>query len=300
MTAALHEVASDVSNTDAAVAALIQDGGVVIRGLLSQETLDTIEQDVRPFLNADKPWKGDFFPPETRRVFGLAGKSPTFMHNLVAAPLYQAVCDALLTSTHQAYTGLKLETSISKPQLNNTVVFSIRPGARNQELHRDDMIHHNHLAAITAAEYQPGRDAGIGLFVAGKKATRANGATRFIPGSHLWDTLSPPEEGLAVYAELEAGDAFIMLSSCFHGGSANTTAGEERLIYSCFMTKGYLRQEENQYLASSVEAVRKYSVEMQQLIGYRVSQPFLGWVDLDDPRKVLVGAEWEDKRGDLF
>ncbi|KAL2859237.1 hypothetical protein BJX68DRAFT_226028 [Aspergillus pseudodeflectus] len=33
-----------------------------------------------------------------------------------------------------------------------------------------------------------------------------------------------------------------MFSSCFHGGSANQTESEERLVYSCFMTKGYLRQ----------------------------------------------------------
>lgn len=49
-------------------------------------------------------------------------------------------------------------------------------------------------------------------------------------------------EDQAVYAELSPGDAFMMLSSCYHGGSANKTDDEERLVYSCFMTKGYLRQ----------------------------------------------------------
>ena len=38
---------------------------------------------------------------------------------------------------------------------------------------------------------------------------------------------------------------------------------------------------------------------MQQLIGYKVSQPFLGWLDLDDPRKALVGDEWV-RGGDMF
>lgn len=59
-------------------------------------------------------------------------------------------------------------------------------------------------------------------------------------------------------------------------------------------------QEENQYLAVPLDAVRKYPLEMQQLLGYRVSQPFLGWVDLDDPRKALMGDEWENNRGDLY
>jgi ectoine hydroxylase-related dioxygenase (phytanoyl-CoA dioxygenase family) len=238
----VQQFGSDPSNSDKIVKALILSGGVIIRSLLSDSILAVIEKDVRPYLEADKPWEGKFFPPETRRVYGLAGKSASFMHNIVADPLYQAVCAKLLTSQFKSYLGQRLEISESTPQLNNTVVFSIGPGARNQELHRDDMIHHNHLTAIGADEYKIGRDTGIGLFVAGTETTRENGATRFIPGSHLWDCMDPPDEGLAVYAELNPGDAFIMLSSCFHGGSANMTRDEERLVYSCFMTKGFLRQ----------------------------------------------------------
>jgi len=70
---------------------------------------------------------------------------------------------------------------------------------------------------------------------------------RFIPGSHLWSPETPPSEDLAFYAELEPGDGFMMLSSCYHGGSANTTKDQERLVYSCFMTKGYLRQVRDVY-----------------------------------------------------
>lgn len=238
----VEQLSSDLANRDKVVQSLISTGGVIIRGLLSESSLKLIENDIRPHLEADKPWEGEFFPPETRRVAGLAGKSSTFMHHIVANPLYQAVCDVLLTSRFTSYLGQKLEISKSTPQLNNTMVFSIGPGARDQPLHRDDMIHHNHLTAIIPEDYRIGRDTGIGLFVAGKRTTKANGATRFIPGSHLWDCLEPPDEKLAFYAELNPGDAFIMLLSCFHGGSANTTEKEERLVYSCFMTKGFLRQ----------------------------------------------------------
>lgn len=83
---------------------------------------------------------------------------------------------------------------------------------------------------------------GIGWFVAGRKSTKANGATRFIPGSHLWDSEIPPDDSLSFYAELEPGDGFIVFSSCFHGGSANTTPDQHRLLYCCFMTRGWLRQ----------------------------------------------------------
>jgi ectoine hydroxylase-related dioxygenase (phytanoyl-CoA dioxygenase family) len=83
-----------------------------------------------------------------------------------------------------------------------------------------------------------GRETAVGVFVAGVKTHKANGATRFIPGSHLWGNERQPKEEECVYAELEAGDAFFMLASCYHGGSANTTKDEWRLVYGTFCTRG--------------------------------------------------------------
>lgn len=218
-------------------------GGVIIRNLLAREDVRQIETDIRPWLDADKAWEGGFFPPETRRAYGMASKSKTFVEKLVKNPLYQGVCNQVLTTTDPSWNGEKREVSTSKPQINTSIVFSIRPGAKPQDLHRDDMIHHNYpLKGITPAAHTFRREMGVSIFVAGKKATRLNGATRFIPGSHLWDSEIPPDESLAQYTELEPGDGFFMYSSCFHGGSANTTENEERLLYSACMTRGYLRQ----------------------------------------------------------
>lgn len=280
----------DNPKADEVVASLIRHGGCVIRQLIPDKSvLDEIEKDVRPHIEADRPWVGvDFFPPETRRAMGLVGKSQAFTENIPANTLYRDVCSRLLSSTHRAWLGHQLNTTVSEPQLSNTIVFSIGPGAKRQELHRDDSIHHNFLPQLDSYnDYRIGRDTGVGLFVAGKRTTRLNGATRFIPGSHLWGEDRCPNEELAYYAELAPGDAFIMLASCYHGGSANMTEEEERLVYSCFMTKGFLRQEENQYLANSVEHVKQYSLDLQKLIGYSVSKPFLGWVNLEDPIKLL-------------
>jgi ectoine hydroxylase-related dioxygenase (phytanoyl-CoA dioxygenase family) len=68
---------------------------------------------------------------------------------------------------------------------------------------------------------------------------------------------------------------------------ANTTSGEERLLFSCFMTRGWLRQEENQYLTVPQETMRKLPVATQKVAGYSISEPFLGWVEAADPRAVL-------------
>lgn len=228
--------------TEQLVAALAEAGGCIVKNAVPSTDLALIEKDVRPWLDADKPWAGDFFPIQTRRVNGLAEKSKVFMDKIVCNEAYQDVCTEMLTSTTKNYLGQEMHTSVSRPQLSNTIVFSIGSGASAQPLHRDDMVHHRVSKQMRAEDYVVGQDTAIGFFVGGKKTTKANGATRFIPGSHLWDQDTPPNEDLSFYAELNPGDAFIMLASCYHGGSANTTENEERLVYSCFMTKGYLRQ----------------------------------------------------------
>jgi ectoine hydroxylase-related dioxygenase (phytanoyl-CoA dioxygenase family) len=302
------------SSVEDVVDGMKRAGGVIVRGILSRDAIDQMERDMRPSLEADIPWTAgnDFFPPSTRRAFGLMGKSRTAALDLIGNPLYQAVCDRFLTTKAYAWYGDRNEVSVSPPQVNNTIVFSVRPGQSfDQPLHRDDDIHYANRQRIEAYPDPPNsRDFGIGFFVAGTKTTRANGATRFIPGSHLEDTCQPPDEDYAVYAELNPGDGLIMLSSCYHGGSKNTTADQERLVFSCFMTRGYLRQEENQYLAVPQEVAKSLPLRIQKLMGYAVSevsdcrslwnlseranltltlplQPMLGWVDFKDPRVVL-------------
>ena len=72
--------------------------------------------------------------------------------------------------------------------------------------------------------YEIGRDTGVAIFMALTPTTKANGATRFIPGSHLWDyNRAPPDDNeSSVYIELSPGDAFFMLHSV---SSLATSAG---------------------------------------------------------------------------
>jgi ectoine hydroxylase-related dioxygenase (phytanoyl-CoA dioxygenase family) len=234
--------ASTVNVSDI-VDSMVRNGGCVVRNMISSEDARKIEADVRPYLGQDDKWQPEFWPRETRRVCGLAGKSTTFIEKIASHPLYEQVAAAFLTTSSKAWVGHTQTENTSLPQLNNTLVFSIGPGAKHQDLHRDDMIHHKQLPAITPDQYTFDRDTAIGLFIAGKKTTKANGATRFVPRSHLQATdTAPPDDSECFYAELDPGDGFFMLASCYHGGSANTTENEERLLYGCFMTRGWLRQ----------------------------------------------------------
>lgn len=166
---------------DEVVEAIKLSGGCIIKGLLSNSDIKQIEQDIRPYIEADVPWVGKFFPRETRRVYGLVGKSETVAQKLVLNPLYQAVSDVFLKERYWNWSGDEKMQNISHPQLHNSIAFSIGPGAKAQPLHRDD---HCHLVLNPRIDVYPEdpaqsrRDTALGLFVAGKRATKENGATR--------------------------------------------------------------------------------------------------------------------------
>ena len=91
-----------------------------------------------------------------------------------------------------------------------------------------------------------------------------------------------------------------MLASCFHGGGANTTTDQYRLVFGTFMTRGYLRQEENQFLAVPVEVAKDYDRSTQKIMGYSLSDPACGTVELMDPIYQLYPDELANaKPGDF-
>lgn len=242
----------------------------------------------------------DFVPSNTRMVTGLLGKSKAYALNVVGNRVFQSVSDYFLTSTlTNSWHGSHARTSVSSPQLSTTITFSVPPGTPAQGLHRDDDIYHTWHSEV--AEHHLGRDTMVCFFVAGKECTSSNGATRIIPGSHLWDFARPPptedQEDMFFQAEMKPGDAFMMLGGVYHGAGENKTADEERLVHAAFATRGYLRQEENQYLANDLNNIRELPRHIQQFAGFGISKPYMGWVDLKDPIvAVLGGAKNEDEK----
>ena len=103
------------------------------------------------------------------------------------------------------------------------------------------MGYHHTDPRITADQWHVGRDSGIALFLAGTRTTKENGATRFVPGSHLQASAEGPgNEDEAVYAEMEKGDCLVMFTSLYHAGSPNLTEDEERIVYTKFSIRGTL------------------------------------------------------------
>lgn len=128
-----------------------------------------------------------------------------------------------------------------------------------------------------------------------------NGATQVIVGSHRWPEAAicgPSDRSLCSTCEMSKGDAVFIIGSIWHGAGENkTNPPERRIIYSCHMTRGAMRADENQYLAVEREVISTYDPEVQALMGYSVSEPFCGHVGLKDPITLVGGKEDPFKYG---
>ena len=173
-------------------------------------------------------------------------------------------------------------------QINYTGVMYLGPGEQTQILHRD-------------AGLYPIRNPAPPLLLATMWAmtdfSAENGATRLVPGSHLWpDERTPlPEE--IVSAEMPAGSVLLYIESLIHGAGANRSnavRGGLALHYSL----AWLRQEENQYLTMPMEEARQLPRRLQELMGYDLATVNLGFVDHKHPNDVLNGTAG-DGPGDL-
>lgn len=134
-----------------------------------------------------------------------------------------------------------------------------RPGTNAQDLHRDDKNHH--ARHYKAEKYSKERDMLLGLFVPGCDTFEVNGATRVVPGSHLWGDerpdFGPDGDKGVVNAELKKGEAFIMLGSLYHGAGKYSLQEGTRTVHIMFMCGGIYRQEVSQILRNTLHDLLK-------------------------------------------
>lgn len=229
----------DVANIEKIIDSLRYNGGVRVKGFLKPEELVAAEAAVRPALDAAQYATA---ADPTKRLGRLPQHAPALTEKILTDELYLAVMERFLSVDSVSWLGAKKYDIIEKPIVAMSSIFEVGPGMHVQDLHRDDSIWYNKLTEIKPEEYWYQRDRSISFFIAGTKTTRANGATRFIPGSHLTKYDMQPDPSKTVDAELDAGDCFFMLSSCYHGAGGNTTEDELRLVYALFMQQPQYRQ----------------------------------------------------------
>ncbi|HEX5096475.1 MAG TPA: phytanoyl-CoA dioxygenase family protein [Acidimicrobiia bacterium] len=268
------------------VGALERDGAVIVDDLLDADVLARFNAEIDPFLEAAKPAKERpfinpaiqyFFGAQTRDVTGVAGRSRVFSTEILTHPVYKAVCDAILLPHCATY------------QLNIAHVLDRGPGSDDQFMHRDELVW-VHLP-------KPHPEIQLASVIALVDFTADNGATRVVPGSHKWtDDRSPTPDEIEA-AEMRAGSAIVYLGSTLHGGGANVTTGTFRRGMHVSYCVGWLRTEENQYLATPLDFVRTLPPESQALLGYAAHDAvhmgggYLGTVAVRDPVELLAAGE---------
>jgi ectoine hydroxylase-related dioxygenase (phytanoyl-CoA dioxygenase family) len=261
-------------------AAMKRDGAVIVEDMISDEAMNRFLSDIGPLIECAPFGSPDFTGARTRRCGGLLAKSPHTVE-LLTHPLFIGTAEQLL-SREQPYVWWNDTvplTLYAKIQLSVTQAIQIMPGEKAQPLHRDDGVHHRR---------HPGPETQVQIMYAGTDFTEDNGATRVIPGSNQWAAERRPHPEEAIPATMRRGSGLFFFGSVYHGGGANVSRHHPRIGITLSLIPGHLRQEENQYLAVPMDIVKTYPPAVQALMGYVVSPPACGFVDLVDPTFLLA------------
>lgn len=98
--------------------------------------------------------------------------------------------------------------------------------------------------------------------------TDANGGTRFVPGSHLWNK-PLTERASTVAAEGPAGTAVVFDGRIYHGTGANRTDAKRHVVLA-YYCRPFVRQQENPFLSLAPEVDATLPSEVRRLLGYRI------------------------------
>ncbi|MGI9288321.1 MAG: phytanoyl-CoA dioxygenase family protein [Pseudomonadales bacterium] len=261
--------------------ALLDDGGVIVEGVLDTELLTKLNGEIDPLLAASDPNHKHlnpvldfFFGNKTRHVTGLAGKSATFAEQVMLHPMYSGLCERILLPNCADYI------------LNLAHIMDRGGGAERQIFHRDEDVW------IHMPEQRPEME--IASIIAMVDFTKENGATVVAPGSHHWPRGRKPQVTELAYAVMPAGAAVVYLGSTLHAGGTNTLQNFWRRGIHMSFCLGWLRTEENNLLATPPSVAKHLSRRAQQLLGYGVHDAiddmggYLGMVDMKDPGEFLV------------
>ncbi|WP_396910605.1 phytanoyl-CoA dioxygenase family protein [Mycolicibacterium sp.] len=253
------------------IASLEHSGGVIVSNFVSDDTLVGLERDLRPKLDSLAFGNDPYFSGTRTRRLGALFKHTRHAADIARQPHFRAAAEHYLRVEEHIYLGEDQVKTVPTMQIGVTQVIDIYPGEGKQPLHRDDSVwqwRHPH----------GGRQARVQVMVAVTDFTADNGGTLVIPGSHLWDDRRPPTIDEAVPTVMSAGSALIWLGGTYHAGGENRSA-TSRTGITMTLDLGYLRQEENHYLALTFDEVAALPDDIRRLLGYQACEPTCGWIE---------------------
>jgi ectoine hydroxylase-related dioxygenase (phytanoyl-CoA dioxygenase family) len=257
---------------DRALREVESQGYTVLEAVIEEETLDAIHDAILR-VERDrkvKPADNDFEGRATVRLYNLLAEGDPFAQ----IPIHSAV--------------LPVVEGVLNPEclVSSLSSISIGPGESAQPIHCDDQV---------IGLPRPHPTLVCNSMWALTDFTEENGATRIVPGSHVWPEVpgfqadGRSEELGSIPAEMKRGSVLVWSGSLWHGGGANRTDAR-RVGIAMNYCAGFIRQQENQQLGIPRAVAAKFPERLQRLIGYGVYRHLIGHIDKRDPRE-LLGAE---------
>ena len=228
--------------------------------MLQRAEADRIREELARILKNVPTGRNKFEGRRTKRIYAIFAKTRA-LDRAAIHPLVLGVLDRVL----------------GHYQLSAPVGIEIGPGEAAQSLHRDEGVYpvpHPHDELVTNVMW------------ALDDFTETNGATRIVPASHRGALERADATTPTVSVEIPAGSVMIYLGSLWHGGGANRT-GRARLGVAIEYIASWLRPQETQLLAVPTQIARNLPERLQELLGYNIRPPFLGYVDGRHPRRLL-------------
>jgi ectoine hydroxylase-related dioxygenase (phytanoyl-CoA dioxygenase family) len=295
----------DSATTATICEALDEHGYCIVHGFLSKSEVAEIKADLQRILaDSNLVGRNDFEGFNTRRIYALFAKTRCF-DDLATHPLVLSVLENVLGSEHFL--------------LSSPVGIEIAPGEKEQILHRDDgkyplprpfaevivntmwaiddftlengatvIIPGSHKSTVDERPRSKHRQGTVlGKREQGHSKKREEQSKEFareFSGANANGNTG--ERAMQVQAVMQAGSMMFYRGSVMHGGGANRT-DKSRIGVILEYVQGWLRPQENHCLAVPAEVAKELPPRLQELLGYSVHPPFIGYVDGRHPRRVL-------------
>lgn len=240
-----------------------RDGGLILSGAITRDEVDTINRDLDAvmeplsggsFAEGEENKIADFLGTRTKRLPHIVKYSETYRNRVLnreAMMGYVAQTVPGQPGTHSLYASHAIE---------------ILPGETAQDLHRDG----GGLHLMLGLDNAKAPSLVVNAILALVDITEEMGATRVVPGSHLWDDYSHfPTQQASIPVLLNAGDIFFFTGKVLHGGGSNTTADAQRRVISSTYSVPFFMGEEAWPFVLTVDEVRTYPALLQKMLGFR-------------------------------
>jgi len=248
------------SNTDEISKAILKDGACIVDHVLEPKFCDVLSNDFLGDLDKiewgldELGYRNDFYGDQTKRLHGLFSRSSS-MVDVLQNPVFLAVVKSILLADEKS----------RDIRLSNTELMVLNKGQKNQMFHSD-------AGSWYRAQKKERGDAVNGegeILVSANCALTDfscdNGATRVVPGSHLWEEGRVPKESEICLATMDKGSALLYSGNVLHSGGENTTENIRTGLYLGYVVS-WLRPIENQLVTNNPKDIFALPESAQQLL----------------------------------